>query len=76
MIIGRSKTISFSRPYFKGGVASVTDVDNKDITSLDSLKNKTVAVQLGTTGAAQAKKIVGAKIRTLDTAPLVLQDIA
>lgn len=36
----RSKTISFSRPYFKGGVAIITSVNNKDITSLNSLKGK------------------------------------
>lgn len=71
----RSKIISFSRPYFKGGVAIITSVNNKAITSLDSLKGKKVAVQIGTTGAITAKKIVGANIRTLNTAPLVLQEL-
>jgi len=71
----RSKTISFSRPYFKGGLAIVVKADTKDITSLESLKNKRVAVQIGTTSAEKAKKIVGAKIHTLDTTPLVLQEL-
>ena len=71
----RSKTISFSRPYFKGGLAIAVNADNKNITSLDSLKNKKIAVQIGTTSAAEAKKIVGAKVSTFDTAPLVLQEL-
>jgi len=71
----RSKTISFSRPYFKAGLAIAIKTDNKDITSLDSLNNKNIAVQIGTTGAAEAKKVLGAKIRTFDSAPLALQEL-
>ncbi len=71
----RSKTVSFSRPYFKAGLAIATQADNKDITSLDSLKNKKVAVQIGTTGAAEAQKIAGAQIRTFDSAPVALQEL-
>lgn len=71
----RSKTISFSRPYFKAGLAIAIKANNKDITSLESLKNKSIAVQIGTTGAAEAKKVSGAKIRTFDSAPLALQEL-
>ena len=71
----RSKTISFSRPYFKAGLAIAIKANNKDITSLESLKNKSIAVQIGTTGAAEAKKVPGAKIRTFDSAPLALQEL-
>ncbi len=71
----RSKTISFSRPYFKAGLAIAIKADNNDITSLDSLNNKNIAVQIGTTGAAEAKKVPGAKIRTFDSAPLALQEL-
>jgi arginine/lysine/histidine/glutamine transport system substrate-binding/permease protein len=71
----RSKTISFSRPYFKAGLAIAVKADNKNITSLDSLKNKNIAVQIGTTGAQEAKKVPGAKIRTFDSAPLALQEL-
>jgi len=45
-------------------------------TSLDSLKNKKIAVQIGTTGAAQAKKVSGAKITTFDTPDLALRELA
>jgi len=32
-------------------------------------------VQIGTTGAAEAKKITGAQIRTFDSAPVALQEL-
>lgn len=61
----RVKTISFSRPYFKAGLAIAVDTDNQNITSLESLKNKTIAVQIGTTGADQAKSILELKFAAL-----------
>jgi len=71
----REKAVDFSRPYFKAGLAIAIKANNKDVTSLDSLKNKNIAVQIGTTGAAKAKRIPGAKIRTFDSAPLALQEL-
>jgi len=71
----RAKTVSFSRPYFKAGLAIAVREDNKDITSLDSLQNRRIAAQLGTTGAAKAKSIPGASVRTFDSAPLALQEL-
>lgn len=72
----RLQTVSFSRPYFKAGLAIAVRNDNKDITTLDSLKNKTIAVQIGTTGAEKAKTIPGAKVKTFDSAPLALQELS
>ncbi len=72
----RSKTVSFSRPYFKAGLAIAIRTDNQDITNFDSLKNKRIAVQIGTTGAKKAQDIPGAKIRSFDSAPLALQELA
>ncbi|MEH2322008.1 MAG: ABC transporter permease subunit [Nostoc sp.] len=69
----RVKTISFSRPYFKSGVAIATRADNQNIINFDSLKNKTIGVQIGTTGAQKAKSIPGSEIRTFDDSPLTLQ---
>ncbi len=69
----RVKTISFSRPYFKSGLAIATRTDNQNITNFDSLKNKTIGVQIGTTGALKAKSIPGAEIRTFNDSPLTLQ---
>ena len=71
----RAKTISFSRPYFKAGLAIAVKEDNNDITSLDSLQNKKIAAQIGTTGAQNAQKISGAEVRTFDSAPLALQEL-
>lgn len=70
----RLKTVSFSRPYFKAGLAIAVRTQNAaDITGLESLKNQTIGVQIGTTGAETAKGIPGASIRTFDSAPLALQ---
>jgi len=71
----RAQTVDFSRPYFKAGLAIAVRSDNQDVTSLDSLKNRNIAVQIGTTGADTAKKIPGAKIRSFDSAPLALQEL-
>ncbi|MEH1806042.1 MAG: ABC transporter permease subunit [Nostoc sp.] len=71
----RAKTISFSRPYFKAGLAIAIRADNQDITGFDSLKNKKIAVQIGTTGAAKAKSIPGVQIRSFDSAPIALQEL-
>ncbi|MBD2441233.1 ABC transporter permease subunit [Nostoc sp. FACHB-110] len=72
----RAKTVDFSRPYFKAGLAIAVRNNNQDITSLDSLKNKRLAVQIGTTGAEKAKTIPGVKIRSFDSAPLALQELS
>jgi arginine/lysine/histidine/glutamine transport system substrate-binding and permease protein len=72
----RAKTVDFSRPYFKAGLAIAIRTDNQDITNFDSLKNKRIAVQIGTTGAKKAQDIPGAKIRSFDSAPLALQELA
>ncbi|MEH2160561.1 MAG: ABC transporter permease subunit [Nostoc sp.] len=72
----RAKTISFSRPYFKAGLAIAIRADDQNITGFDSLKNKKIAVQIGTTGAAKAKSVPGVQIRSFDSAPLALQELA
>ena len=71
----RLNTISFSQPYFKAGLAIAVRANNSDITNFDSLKNKKIAVQIGTTGAKKAQSIPGVQIRTFDSAPLALQEL-
>ncbi|MDF5729648.1 MAG: ABC transporter permease subunit [Rhizonema sp. PD38] len=71
----RAKSVSFSRPYFKSGLAIAIRQNNQEITGFDSLKNKKIAVQLGTTGALKAKSIPGVQIRSFDSAPLALQEL-
>jgi arginine/lysine/histidine/glutamine transport system substrate-binding/permease protein len=71
----RAKAVAFSRPYFKAGLAIAVRADNQDIKGFDSLKNKKIAVQIGTTGAEKAKSVPGAKILSFDSAPLALQEL-
>lgn len=72
----RLQTVDFSRPYIKAGLAIAVQEDNTEIKSLEDLEDKTIAVQLGTTGADQAAEVPGAKISTFDSAPLALQELA
>ena len=72
----RAKAIDFSKPYFRSGLAIAVSEKSKDITKLDSLKNKKVAVQIGTTSANKAKTIPGAKISTFDTPDLALKELS
>lgn len=72
----RAQTVDFSRPYFKAGLAIAVQTSNTDITSLESLEGKRIAVQIGTTGAATAGEIPGSQVRTFDSAPLALQELA
>jgi arginine/lysine/histidine/glutamine transport system substrate-binding/permease protein len=72
----RAEQFSFSRPYFKSGLAIAVAGDNTDITSLQSLQGKRVAVQRDTTSEAQAKSIPNIKIRRSSSAPEALQALA
>jgi len=71
----RAQTIDFSRPYFKAGLAIAVQESNDEITSLDDLKGKRIAVAIGTTGADQAAKVEGATVSTFDNSPLALQEL-
>jgi len=71
----RANTVAFSRPYFKAGLAIAIRADNSEIIDFSSLKNKKIAVQIGTTGAEKAKTVVGAQIRSFDSTPLALQEL-
>ncbi|MGF1535166.1 MAG: basic amino acid ABC transporter substrate-binding protein [Elainellaceae cyanobacterium] len=72
----RLQTVDFSRPYIKAGLAIAVKAENDEIAGLDTLEDKKIAVQIGTTGADQAAEIAGAEISTFDSAPLALQELA
>ncbi|MDJ0717726.1 MAG: basic amino acid ABC transporter substrate-binding protein [Prochloraceae cyanobacterium] len=72
----RAKVVSFSRPYFKSGLAIAVQSQTDSIDSLLDLKNEKIAVQIGTTGAKTARTIPGAKIITFDSAPLALMELS
>ncbi|BAY61242.1 extracellular solute-binding protein [Calothrix brevissima NIES-22] len=71
----RQKTISFSRPYFKAGLAIAVRANNQDIQDINSLKGRKIGVQIGSTGADFAKTIANAKIITFNSGPDFFQDL-
>ncbi len=71
----RKEKVNFSQPYYKSGLALAVAKDNKDINSIDDLKVKNMAVQLGTTGASRAEKITGVKISTFNTSDLACMEL-
>ncbi|WP_425059514.1 basic amino acid ABC transporter substrate-binding protein [Sporomusa carbonis] len=64
----RAQKVNFSKPYYKSGLSIVVKADNNTIKSFKDLEGKRIAVQIGTTGAEQAKKIKDAKIREFNSA--------
>ncbi|MBT9317009.1 basic amino acid ABC transporter substrate-binding protein [Leptothoe spongobia] len=72
----RSQTVDFSRPYFRAGLAIAVAADDSETTSLETLEGKTIAVQIGTTGAKMAGTVKDAKVSTFDSAPLALQELS
>ena len=71
----RLKTISFSRPYLKAGLAIAVRENTQDIKDFNSLKGKKIALQLGTTGANFAKTIPDAKITTFNSGTEFFQEL-
>lgn len=61
----RSEKVLFSSPYYENALAIVYK-GATDINSLDDLKGKKVAAQLGTTGADLAHKIDGTIVKEFD----------
>ncbi|BAY09764.1 basic amino acid ABC transporter substrate-binding protein [Calothrix sp. NIES-2098] len=71
----RQKTISFTRPYFKAGLAIAVRESNQDIQDFHSLQGKKIGVQIGSTGADFAKTIPNARISTYNSGPDFFQDL-
>lgn len=72
----RSQVVDFSRPYFKAGLGIATRTETQTVNTIDDLKGKRVAVQIGTTGALEAQKIPNAQVRTFNAAVLALQELS
>ncbi|CAM3829943.1 transporter substrate-binding domain-containing protein [Mesobacillus thioparans] len=76
----RKQKVDFSDAYFDAGLTLVVSEDNNDITSVDDLKGKVVAVKNGTTGAEHAEKIkeeAGIKeVRQFNDSPSMFQEVA
>ena len=69
----RAEKVAFSRPYFQSGLAIAIQAEDERIDSINDLKDKTIAVQIGTKGARKAEKIAGAKVSKFSSITLALQ---
>lgn len=59
----RKKKVNFSAPYYKSGLTIIVKDDNTEIAEFKDLAGKRVAVQIGTTSAAEVKKIEGVIVK-------------
>ncbi|MGD0855494.1 MAG: basic amino acid ABC transporter substrate-binding protein [Dehalococcoidia bacterium] len=71
----RKASILFSDPYFAAGQIVTVRKDNTSITGFDKLTGKTVGAQIGTTGAIEASKMTGVKLKTYDEVGFGFQDL-
>ncbi|HLO03845.1 MAG TPA: basic amino acid ABC transporter substrate-binding protein [Symbiobacteriaceae bacterium] len=63
----RAKSVDFTDPYWRGGQVILAAADKAGaITTAADLKGRRVAVQLGSTGEAEAQKVQGAQLVQLD----------
>lgn len=75
----RKETVDFSAPYFEAGLSLVVAEGNTEITSLEDLKGKTVAVKKGTTGAKFAvdnQEKYGYEIIQVNDSTSMFQEVA
>ncbi|WP_110955311.1 basic amino acid ABC transporter substrate-binding protein [Anaerosinus massiliensis] len=63
----RANKVQFSKPYYQSGLTIAVKTDNQDIQSFKDLEGKSIAVQIGTTGAMEAKKIKDAKVKEFNS---------
>lgn len=63
----RKQVVSFSQPYYTSGLIVMVKKDNKDVKSIDDLKGKRIAAQIGTTGEMKARSVEGAIVTTFNT---------
>lgn len=71
----RSQKVNFTKPYYKSGLTIVTKIENTTINSFKDLEGKKIAVQIGTTGATEAKKIKNAIVREFNNAPEAFMEL-
>ncbi|MCH4826469.1 MAG: transporter substrate-binding domain-containing protein [Planococcus sp. (in: firmicutes)] len=75
----RKAVVDFSDPYFDAGLSLVVAEDNSEITSLDDLEGKTVAVKSGTTGAQFARDNeaeYGYTVAQFEDSPSMFQEVS
>lgn len=75
----RKEVVDFSDPYFDAGLSLVVKSDNDEITSLEDLEGKTIAVKSGTTGAQFARdneEEYGYEIAQFEDSPSMFQEVS
>ncbi|WP_047986559.1 transporter substrate-binding domain-containing protein [Ornithinibacillus californiensis] len=75
----RKETVDFSDPYFESGLSLVVASDNTEISSVDDLEGKTIAVKNGTTGANFAnenKEAYGYEVIQVKDSTSMFQEVA
>lgn len=63
----RAKKVAFTKPYYDSGLTIVVGKDNNQIKDFPDLEGKRLAVQIGTTGAQEAARVKGAKVREFNS---------
>ena len=63
----RKQNVLFSDPYYKSGLSIIVAKDNNEIKTFQDLKGKKVAVQIGTTSAAEVNKIGGVEVKEFNS---------
>lgn len=74
----RQEQVDFSIPYYQSGLIMAVQEGNDEITEPKDLAGKTIAVQIGTTGAFfadEVKEEYGAKVKTFNTTDLVFMEL-
>lgn len=73
----RKKRVLFTKPFYQSGLTILTTKEGaEEIKGFEDLKGKTIAVQIGTTAAAKAKEIEGAKVTTFNNASEAIMDLS
>ena len=72
----RKKTMDFSVPYINAGQILVVRQESTGVETLDDLKGKPVAAQIGTTGAFAIEKVPAVELKTYDEIGLAFEDLA
>lgn len=63
----RKAKVAFSKPYYQSGLTIVVRDDNEAIHGFQDLPGRSIAVQIGTTGASEARKIQGAAVKDFNS---------
>lgn len=63
----RKKVVAFSDPYYTSGLLIMVPKDNTTIKSIEDLKGKRIACQIGTTGEKKSRSVEGATVTAFNT---------